>query len=1045
MKRGKNLTGLVIAVVLCLSLILVPVVSRLSPTRAAGTWEEYSANSVLSDGVMSGAACVIYDSDEGIYKMWYTRATADLDKFDGLVDNVLGLELGNLINDIKALDFSAIANNDAANLKNIIDYLASLNVANLETLLVGTGSVISYATSPNGISWTPGTANPVLEGTPGAWDKYYVSAPCVIRNSTTDYEMWYTGGTIDLSAVEALLDDLSLLSADNISTILGDIVDIDIAAFITDVRAARGDDYLLDIIVDLIDVMEGTGVSIGHATSTDGENWTKDGANPVLSKGGVGAWDRYGVGAPCVIRSGTNEYEMWYTGCEVDYGNLLGLLTAGNINEIEAALLAGINVAIGHATSTNGTAWDKDAVNNPVLEKGTADAWDKYGVGTPWVIRHSSTNYEMWYTGAKMVPDTLMDFLRGINNLETTLVNGTNSAIGHATFNGIAWTSDANPVLSKGSGDTWDKYGVGAPCVVKMGNTYKMWYTGAKSYLSTFIRDILDGSDLDPALSNTNIAIGYASYQEYIPSSPPPPPEEEEEIIPEEEEEEEVIPEEEEEEVIPEEEEEEEEIIPEEEVVTPEVIEELSAEEAADILEELSTEDAANIIEEIATDTAADILEELSTEDAASIIEEVATDAAADILEELSTEDAADIIEEVATDTAVDIIEEVATDAAADIIEEVVIDAAAAILEEVATDTAVDIMEEVATNTLNGLVGEMNEESLMDTLPEVSTDTLHSIDVETLFDALPNAPTEQLTSENPPEPPEELTDPVVRYTTPSGAQYVAVRTITGEWVVVVATPEPLDKLLIKTNKALKDVETTVEIFDELPSEVKVELPVGQIIIKYFNIGFENAKPENIELGHLGFHVEDEWLEQNSIHKWSVTLNQYDPELEQWLSLPTKKVGEDDVYVYYTAVVTHFSTFAISGSQVLSPLEFEASNLVIGSGEIPQAGEDITISADITNLSNTAGTYAVTLWIDDTVEAGKNVSLEAGETTPVSFTVTRDVEGSYQVRLDRLLGSFRVIGVAQAPIAWWVWLIVGLGVVGIGGLLAYFLWWKRRIA
>jgi len=317
--------------------------------------------------------------------------------------------------------------------------------------------------------------------------------------------------------------------------------------------------------------------------------------------------------------------------------------------------------------------------------------------------------------------------------------------------------------------------------------------------------------------------------------------------------------------------------------------------------------------------------------------------------------------------------------------------------------------------------------------------------VETLFDALPNAPTEQLTSEDPPEPPAELTDPVVRYATPSGAQYVAVRTITGEWVVVMGTPEPLDKLLIKTNKALKDVETTVEILDELPSEIKVELPVGQIVIKYFNIGFENAKPENIELGHLGFHVENEWLEQNSIHKWSVTLNQYDPELEQWLLLPTKKIGEDDVYVYYTAVVTHFSTFAISGSQVVSPLEFEASNLAIGSGEVPKAGEDITISADITNLSNTAGTYAVTLWIDNTVEAGKNVSLEAGEATPVSFTVTRDVEGSYQVRLDRLLGSFRVIGAAKAPIAWWVWLIVGLGVAGIGGLLAYFLWWRRRTA
>jgi len=397
----------------------------------------------------------------------------------------------------------------------------------------------------------------------------------------------------------------------------------------------------------------------------------------------------------------------------------------------------------------------------------------------------------------------------------------------------------------------------------------------------------------------------------------------------------------------------------------------------------------------------------------------------------------------VATDTAVDIIEEVTTDTATDIIEEVTTTKAADILEEVATDKAADIMEEVSTDTLNDLVGEMSEESLTETLPEVSTDTLHSVDVETLFDALPNAPTEQLTSEEPPEPPEELTDPVVRYTTPSGAQYVAVRTIDGEWVVVMATPEPLDKLLIKTNKALKDVETTVEILDELPSEVTVGLPAGQTIMKYINISFENAKPENIELGHLGFHVENEWLEQNSIHKWSVTLNQYAPELEKWLALPTKRIGEDDTYVYYTVVVTHFSTFAISGSQVAAPPEFKASNLAIGSGGVPQADEDVTISADITNLSNTAGTYAVTLWIDDTVEAGKNVSLGAGETTPVSFTVSRDVEGSYQVRLDRLFGNFRVIGEAKAPIAWWVWLIIGLVSAAVLGFAGWMVVQRRR--
>jgi len=147
------------------------------------------------------------------------------------------------------------------------------------------------------------------------------------------------------------------------------------------------------------------------------------------------------------------------------------------------------------------------------------------------------------------------------------------------------------------------------------------------------------------------------------------------------------------------------------------------------------------------------------------------------------------------------------------------------------------------------------------------------------------------------------------------------------------------------------------------------------------------------------------------------------------------LDEDDSYVYYTVATTHFSIFAVSGSQALPPRNFEVANLAINPIEA-KTGEDITINADITNLSNTAGTYAVTLWIDGTVEAGKNVSLEAGETTPVSFTVIRDVVGTYEVRFDRLFGSFNIAETAlpeipptspEPPINWW--LIIGI-IVGV---------------
>ena len=56
------------------------------------------------------------------------------------------------------------------------------------------------------------------------------------------------------------------------------------------------------------------------------------------------------------------------------------------------------------------------------------------------------------------------------------------------------------------------------------------------------------------------------------------------------------------------------------------------------------------------------------------------------------------------------------------------------------------------------------------------------------------------------------------------------------------------------------------------------------------------------------------------------------------------------------------------------------------------------------------------------------------------------EGHY-TEADKLISEAHHILVEipllAASLSWWVWLIVGLGVVVIGGLLIYFLWWRRR--
>lgn len=113
-------------------------------------------------------------------------------------------------------------------------------------------------------------------------------------------------------------------------------------------------------------------MGIGHATSTLGTTWVNDVANPVLPKtSGTTAWDSYGAATPSVVRSDNGTLDMWYTGVKLDYDQLLALMAAQTITDIETALIAGVNVSIGHAVNT-GSGWNKDVSNNPVFQKGSS-------------------------------------------------------------------------------------------------------------------------------------------------------------------------------------------------------------------------------------------------------------------------------------------------------------------------------------------------------------------------------------------------------------------------------------------------------------------------------------------------------------------------------------------------------------------------------------------------------------------------------------------------------------------------------------------------
>ncbi len=154
----------------------------------------------------------------------------------------------------------------------------------------------------------------------------------------------------------------------------------------------------------------------------------KHSSDPVLTTGSSGSWDQSIVNDPTVLKDGAI-YKMWYSGSN------------------------GTASRIGYATSADGLSWIKYG-GNPVLAPSLP--WEGSRIFGPTVISDTGI-YKMWYGGS----------------------DGTAARIGYATSpDGITWTKQGNPVLDVGTSGGWEDAYVSRPAVVKIGNTYHLWYVG---------------------------------------------------------------------------------------------------------------------------------------------------------------------------------------------------------------------------------------------------------------------------------------------------------------------------------------------------------------------------------------------------------------------------------------------------------------------------------------------------------------------------------------------------------------------------------------
>jgi uncharacterized membrane protein len=128
--------------------------------------------------------------------------------------------------------------------------------------------------------------------------------------------------------------------------------------------------------------------------------------------------------------------------------------------------------------------------------------------------------------------------------------------------------------------------------------------------------------------------------------------------------------------------------------------------------------------------------------------------------------------------------------------------------------------------------------------------------------------------------------------------------------------------------------------------------------------------------------------------------------------------------------------------IVPPAEFTVSDLEAGPTEV-EVGEEVTISATVTNTGEGEGFYNVVLKINGVAEDDETVLLAGGASTIVEFRVVKEAAGMYSVEVDGLDSTFTVkeapSPVFPIPIEY-IFGVVALVIVGGGG---GFIMLKRR--
>jgi len=221
------------------------------------------------------------------------------------------------------------------------------------------------------------------------------------------------------------------------------------------------------------------------------------------------------------------------------------------------------------------------------------------------------------------------------------------------------------------------------------------------------------------------------------------------------------------------------------------------------------------------------------------------------------------------------------------------------------------------------------------------------------------------------------------------------------------------------------------------------LPDNTEAIVVFNITPANAEFDRDIFLTLGI---DE-LPENALN---VTMAYYDDVNGVWALMESEAGGPSGVAeLTLSAPINHFSIFGVLAELKPTPppppAHFVPSDLnIVPSVDriwepitfVTKTGESVTITANVANDGGQKGTYTVELKLNGQTVNTKTVTLGAGQSKQVSFTVSGLDYGQYEVEVAGLSDEF----IASRTIAWWLIILL---TVALGLIIWGVVWGRRR--